>query len=390
MKSKHLCYNLLKGCDILNKSFSFYKFLARKFYKSRFQLEVNFNNFDPNREDAYILVGNHPCLHDGVYTSLFLKKPPKPIINAFMFTNKFTKFVLTKVYPSIAKRKGQSDIITVKSMMKTLNNGMGVMLFPEGNSSFYGKESDIPFSTVKFIKKMKKDVVIVKTDGAYLSAARWGRKSTKKGLVSMNFHVLYKGEDLKNTPLEQIYAEIKNAIKFNDFDWNRKRKHEYNPVNRALGLERFMYICPKCNSHQTISTEGNKIFCSKCGEIAIFNKYTLLEGLKFDNLVEWGELQEKEIPRLSKEKLYSKGYLFLEDTVKYKSKKIGFGDVSIINDTLYVQHRTKKYSFVLKEIKGLTLTKKDEVSFDYEEKTYMIKMQDPMLFYKIIKFKVGG
>ncbi len=374
----------------MNILYQFYRFLGKAFYKSRFELEVDFHDFNPKRKDPYILVGNHPCLHDGVYTSTVLKYPPKPIINAFMFTNKFMKFVLTKIYPSIAKRKGQSDIITVRSMMKTLNEGMGIMLFPEGNSSFYGKESTLPFSTVKLFKKMKKDIVICKANGAYLSAARWGRKSTKKGLVSMDFYTLFKGEELENMSLDLIYSELVSAIQFNDFDWNRERKHIYNPVNRALGLERFMFICPKCMAHQTLTTEGNKIFCDNCGEIAHFNPYSMLEGLEFDNLVEWGDLQEKEIPRLSKETLYSKGTFFLVDTVKYKSKEIGLVDVTLKDKELYVQHRTTKYSFVLEKIEGLALTKKDEVSFDYEEKTYIIKMQDPMLFYKIIKFKNGG
>ncbi|XMB73148.1 hypothetical protein RJI07_04340 [Mycoplasmatota bacterium WC30] len=368
----------------------FFSFLAKIFYRTKFNFKVNFNDFEPKREDAYILVGNHPCLHDGVYTSTYLKNPPAPVINTFMFTSKIWKYILTKLYPSIPKRKGQSDIITVRMMMKVIKNGRGVMLFPEGNSSYYGKESKIPYSTVKFMKKMKKDIVFCKTNGAYLSMPRWGSKQTRKGLIELNFYTLFKGKDLETLSLEEIETKINEAIEYNDFDWNRERKYIYKPKKRALGLERFIYICPKCKSHQTISTKGNKIYCSKCGEIAEFNKYSLLDGLPFDNLVEWGELQKKEWETLSKKTLYTSGIMFDVDMEKYTSEKIGIVDIKLFEEVLYVQHLLKEYSFDLEKIKGLTLTKKDEVSFDYEEKTYFIKMKDPMLFYDMIKYKIGG
>jgi ribosomal protein S27E len=361
----------------------------RQFYKGIFDFDVNYIDFDPNREDAYVLIGNHPCLHDGVYASTFLKNPPKPVINAFMFVSWAWKFLLTRVYPSIAKRKGQNDIVTVRSMMKTLNSGRGIMLFPEGNSSYFGEQSDVPFSTFKFLKKVEKDIVICKVNGAYLTAPRWGEVRTKKGKVEMNFIRLIKGEEIKNLSVEEISSKIIEAIKFNDFDWNREHKNIYKNIHRAEGIERFIYICPKCMSHQTITGKGNSVYCSKCGEIAKFNSYTLLEGLDFDNLVDWSKLQSKKIPELAKIELHTTGRMFDVDTTKYKQKRIGKVKVSIIDDELIAQHRKKKYSFGLDKIFGITLTRKDEVSFDYEEKTYFIKLKDPMLFYEIIKYKKG-
>lgn len=369
---------------------AFYRFLGKVFYKSRFKFEVKYDNFDPKRKDPYILIGNHPCLHDGVYASMYLKYPPMPVINTFMFVNKLMKFVLTKVYPSIPKRKGQSDIITVKSMMKVLSEGRGIMLFPEGNSSFYGEQSKIPFSTVKFIKKMKKDVVIIKTNGAYLTAPRWCKKATRKGLFSLRFYTLFRGDELKDLSLDEIYKSLQEALKFNDFDWNRERKYVYNPKKRALGLERFIYLCPKCNSYNTISTKGNKIYCSNCGEIAHFNKYSLLEGLDFDNLVEWGKLQKQEIPRISKDSLYTSGTMYEIDTDLYTSTIMGYVDIELIENSLYVQNKLNEFVFDLNNIVGITLTRKDEISFDYEDKTYLFNIERPMLFYDVIKYKIGG
>lgn len=367
-----------------------YRLILIRFYKSIFEIDIKFNDFDPQREDAYILVGNHPCLHDGVYISTYLKNPPKPIINTFMFTSKVWKFILTKMYPAIAKRKGQNDIITVRSMMKTIKTNRGVMLFPEGNSSFFGEQSKIPFSTYKFMKKMKKDVVVCKTNGAYLVTPRWAKKRVKKGLIEVNFHTLIRGEEISSLSVEEIEKTIIDAIKFNDFDWNREKKHSYGFKKRAHGIERFIYVCPKCMSHQTIYSKGNNVYCKKCGHIATFNDHVLLEGLDFDNLVEWDKLQKTQLEKISKLDLHSRGIMFKVDTVKQKGNKIGFVEASLIKNEFILQHRKQEYRFDLDKIIGLTLTKKDEVSFDYEEETYFIKMNDPMLFYDTIKYKDGG
>jgi len=356
------------------------------FYRTKFKFEVNYGDFDPKRTDPYFLIGNHSSLHDGLYTATFLKKYPYPVINAFMFVNKSMKFVLQKLIYSIPKRKGQSDISTIREMMKVVKKGRGIMLFPEGNSSYYGEQSTIPYSTVKLFKKFKLDVVICKTNGAFLTAPRWGDKNTHNGLIELNFKVLFKGEELENLSLDYIYEKLSEEIKFNDFDWNRKRKYLYKPKNRALGVENFIYVCPKCLSHQTIFTEKNNIHCKNCGKIANFNEYSLISGLPFDNLVEWNKLQKTKIPEIAKTEIKSEGMMYLVDTVKYKSKKLGKAYTKIFDNNLHANLKKSEFIFNLDLIAGLTLTKKREVSFDYEDKTFLFKLKDPMLYFDIINY----
>lgn len=368
----------------------FYRLLLKLFYQTRLNIQTTYKDFDPNRLDPYIMIGNHSSTHDGIIASMYLKRPPLPVINAFMFVHRAMKFVLTKIYPSIPKRKGQADLVTVRSMMKVIKNGRGILLFPEGNSSYYGVGSDFPISTIKFIKKMKLDVVISKTNGAYLTAPRWGDKMTRHGLIEVNFFRLYKGEELENLTVEAIYEAVKKAIRFNDFEWNRKRQYAYRPKKRAEGLERFIYLCPKCMRYQTIHTKGNRIYCSHCGEIAHFDEHTFIAGLPFDTLVEWGDLQARELPRIAKDTLHTTARMFDVDTTDYRSRLVGDVDVTLDTLGLYVQHRHEEYRFDLEDLSGLALTVKDEVSFDYQEKTYLFNMKDPMLFYDVIKFKLGG
>ncbi len=385
-----MCYNLIQGCDCMDIKEKISKFLVRQFYHSKFKFEVNYNDFDYKRTDPYFLVGNHSCLHDGLYTCTYVKKYPYPIINAFMFIDKKMKFVLQKIIYSVPKRKGQNDITTIREMMKIVKGGRGILLFPEGNSSFFGKESSIPFSTVKLFKKFKLDIVICLTQGAYLSAPRWGNKTTHNGLFSLNFYTLFKGEELANLSLEVIYEKLVDALRFNDFEWNKQRRYVYKPKRRAEGLESYIYICPKCLKHQTIHTDKNDIYCDNCGHIGFFDDFSLLGGLPFDNLIEWDELQKSQLPKIIENALYTNGSMYLVDTVNYESRALGYADLELINKQLYVQNKMKEFVFELDKLTGLTLTKKNEVSFDYEKGTYLFKLKDPMLFYDSINYLKGG
>ena len=359
------------------------------FYHSKFKFEVNYGNFNPKREDPYFLIANHASLHDGLFMATFLKKYPYPVINAFMFVNKSMRFVLQKLIYSIPKRKGQSDVYTIREMMTVVKSGRGVMLFPEGNSSYFGEQSTIPFSTVKLFKKFKLDVVVCKINGSYLSSPRWGEKITQNGLIELDFKVLYRGNELENHSLEEIYEKLVEEMKFNDFEWNRSHLYPYKPKERASGLENYIYVCPKCLKHQTISTVKNEIHCQNCGKIAHFDDYSLIKGLPFDNLIEWDKIQKLQLPKIVKNTLYSEGMMFDVDTTKYKSKKLGFANLQLTDQGIAVKMKKLEFKFEMAKISGLTLTRKNEVSFDYEDKTYLFKLKDPMLYFDVINYIKG-
>jgi len=359
------------------------------FYHSKFKFEVNYGNFNPKREDPYFLIANHASLHDGLFMATFLKKYPYPVINAFMFVNKSMRFVLQKLIYSIPKRKGQSDVYTIREMMRVVKSGRGVMLFPEGNSSYFGEQSTIPFSTVKLFKKFKLDVVVCKINGSYLSAPRWGEKITQNGLIELDFKVLYRGNELENHSLEEIYEKLVEEMKFNDFEWNRSHLYPYKPKERASGLENYIYVCPKCLKNQTISTVKNEIHCQNCGQISHFDDYSLIKGLPFDNLIEWDKIQKLQLPKIVKNTLYSEGMMFDVDTTKYKSKKLGYANLQLTDQGIVVEMKKLEFKFEMAKISGLTLTRKNEVSFDYEDKTYLFKLKDPMLYFDVINYIKG-
>jgi len=364
--------------------------LLAAFYRSRYRFQYRFTDFDPARQDPYILVGNHTCLLDGQFHSMPLDKYPYPVINSFVFTNGFMNFVLRKLITSIPKRKGQMDVTTIRAIMDTLKSGRGIMIFPEGNSSYFGKESPIMPGTAKFLKKMKKDVVFCKTHGGYLSRPRWSDHGIPGGLFDVHYYTLFTAAQLETLTVEEIDARLAEEMQFNDFDWNREQRHRYVGKHRAEGLERFIYGCPKCGRWQTLSGRGSSVRCDHCGTIARFNEYSLLEGVPWDNLVDWDRYQKTLLPEIVKTQLNSSGEMYDVDNATYRKKLLGRMSVTLWNGILRIWNKRRRYDIPLAEIAGLVLTRKDELSFDVGEKTYFFKFKDPMLFFDAINLLKGA
>lgn len=356
----------------------------------KYNFKFVYEDFDPKRKDPYILIANHPSLHDPLFVPLNLDKYPYPVTGNLLYTNPMYNFLLTKIAKSIAKRKGQSDVQAIRSILDTIHRKhRGIMLFPEGNSSYFGEQSDIPlFTTAKLIKKIKHEVVLAKINGGYLAAPRWGLRRHKA-----DFHILYKpllsSDEIKSLSIEQIEEVLNKSIAFNDYNWNREKKIIYNSHRKAFGINQYIYVCPKCNGIQTIKPHGNDILCNECGKIAHINPYELLEGLPFDNLIEWDKLQKKLIPEIIKKDIHATGRLIEIDFLK--KRRIVKGDMKIIlsNRIMILSNKKHQHEFHVDQIEGLVLTQKNFLSFDYGEKTFLIRISDPMLFMDSINYLKG-
>jgi len=368
----------------------FLHYLVKCFYGSRFKFKYTYDRFDPLRKDPYILIGNHVSLNDGLYTAVPLKRYPYPVVNAFMYTSPFMRFVLKRVIHSIPKRKGQNDTTTIRNMMDTIKKDLrGVMLYPEGNASFFGSESPIPYSTAKFLKKVKLDIVICHVSGGYLAAPRWG-KSIKGGLFEVKFKTLYTAKELEAVSIEELDQAIVKALRFNDFDWNREHHHIYKSKHRSEGLERYIYACPHCGEVQCLSTMGSKVYCQYCGEIAHFNDYSLIEGVPFDNLVDWDIYQKTRLPFVADKPFHSQGFLYQVTMEDMSNRKLGSHRIELKDRILTCTGKKHGLSMPIKDIVNLVLIKKNNLMFDYLDRTYYIRIQDPMLFLDVITYLKKG
>jgi len=354
-------------------------------FHSRFDLKYTYDDFDPKSTSPYLLIGNHATQHDPLIVGMVIKRYPYPVANSFLYTNPIFKWLLTHVVTSISKRKGQSDMQTIRLILNAVHKQKRpVMLFPEGNASYFGEQTETDYlPTAKLVKKLNVDIIVAKINGGYLAHPRWGFYR-KKGHFHTHFYRLFKADELNEMSVETIQKTLEEAMVFNDFEWNLKHQHHYRLKGRSNGIEHYLYYCPSCKETQTLYGQHEHIFCQNCGVIATFDKTSILNG-PYPSLIEWGKDQKNIIPKRILSPMVTKGMLYEVDNIKQKKYQLGFHNVIIENKVLMIETKPKR-QFDINRIKGEVITRKHNFSFDYEEKTYNFLLKDPMLILNTITY----
>jgi 1-acyl-sn-glycerol-3-phosphate acyltransferase len=361
------------------------KFFVKIYFLSRYDVDFVYGNFDPKKDGPYFLIGNHVLLMDAIFSNLGIKGYAVPVTNSFAYFGFLRRLALNNLIDSIVKRKGQSDIQTIKDIIKHVKMGDKISLYPEGNASYYGSNSDTVFSTAKLFKKLKVDVVSVLTQGGYLSKPRWRDKRLKKGKIVLTYSTLLTKEQLQDMTIEEINDVLIKGYEFNDYQWNKVEKNKYIGKNRLVGAERLLYGCPKCLSIDTMVTSGDTIRCSKCDLHGEINDFGFLNNLPFDNISDWGMFQEDLLRNKKQIEIKINCELFEVDFDKYKFNSIIRGTLSYNDRKFIIESNDKDVIFDFSKIKGTAFSEADQFSFDYEEKTYTIVSNSPKLLLDLTK-----
>lgn len=277
------------------------------------------DGFRFTRKEPFLLLANHTFLFDVVHVPLRLWKSPMIVASEELFVRQPTKFLFKWVAPVIPKSKGASDLRTAKGIIGSVKKGYPVLIFPEGDTTFYGETKNIEFATMKLIKKLKVDVVVCNVKGGYLSKPRWAEGKRKKRIVHMDYHIVIKKEELKALSLDEIYEKISKAMYHNAYDFQRIHMHKHPGKELAKGLENILYVCPECQGINTLETFGNTIVCSACQNQGLMNEYGFIEGFQFDNTIDWDYYQRGFQKELRASTIKSSGMLYFvrfEDSVK--------------------------------------------------------------------------
>jgi hypothetical protein len=357
-----------------------------KFYFVRaYKLKYVFNNFNPKRDGPYFLIGNHVHFLDAFFSSFPIKGYGIPVVNSFLLTGMWQRFILTVVVEAIGKRKGQSDIKTIKDIRKNIEKGNVISIYPEGNASYYGDSTESVYATAKLLKKQKIDVVCAKTKGAYFAKPRWRKTKAIKPYMEIEMSTLFTGKQLEDLSVEEIYKKMIASYYQNDYEWNKDKKIIYKGKNRLKGAERVIYGCPKCGSINTINTSGDSITCDNCDLLGTINDYGFIEGTKYDNFIDWGTFQEELLKRKLDEKIEFGVKVIRINLSEFK--KFNLGQANLIYEKKMFTLKNKKIDlkFNIKNMIGPAYTKYDEFSFDYENETYMFISENPKLLLDITK-----
>lgn len=271
----------------MNGRFPFVPGLARltysKIYVKKNKITVtNENNIDL-KKGPYILLSNHCGAYDPIIIGSVLPVYVRWVTGAYLFKTKLMNLIFNKFARCIAKQQGRSDFSTIREMQRAIKQNDNVGLFPEGTRTWDGDMMPVNYKTLaKMIRTFKTDVIFVNLEGCYAQQPRWASSYRKGQSINVNFKSRLAAEEIGAMDLDSLQTVIEKGLAFSNDDWKKKVPYIYESDRRAEGAQRLFYMCPKCESIGTITTEGNTICCSHCNAKAVVTEKDDIKSEDYD------------------------------------------------------------------------------------------------------------
>lgn len=358
--------------------------LNRK-YKVKFTYDYDLKAI---KKKPTILLSAHASRLEFIYTVYGFKRKDLNVVCGFQNIIKKGIYGLFIKLGVISKYLYQPDFMCVKNMIKVLKRNGAIGLFPEGIQSTSGSTHPINPATVQFIKSSRANIVVCSSKGAYLATNRYS-SDRKKGKIEINYNLLYTPDMLENLTNEQIYKELLEKIKYNDFDFNKVARNKYiGKKPNAFGLDKILYKCPNCKDEHTLFVENDTIKCNSCGFSALINEYYDLVKISGENcpsnIDEWFKWQRRCVQNKVKDdnfKLFLEGSLCTLRLDKLrkapKNRKIlSVGSCVLTNRTLkfdgMLNGEKVDFNFEMEAIYSITFSTKGFLEFYYKNDYFML------------------
>jgi 1-acyl-sn-glycerol-3-phosphate acyltransferase len=245
----------------------------------------------------YLVLAGHSSWLDYLITGASMFPVRMNYVGAYNF---FRDRLLNSVFGLlgvIPRRQFTSDLSSIMMMKYCVDNKRVVAIFPHGCLSNEGRPGGFAgIGIAKLIKFLRVPVVVIKTDGAYLTRPRWSRKA-RRGRIESKIIPILTIEEIDALSNRQIYGMVTRAIDFDDYKWQRQRMIPYKGKNPAQGADFVLYRCPKCHNEFTLRTKESRMFCTMCGNAVRMNRYLLFEPesedtVYFDGIDRWYDFQK--------------------------------------------------------------------------------------------------
>lgn len=248
--------------------------------------KIEFDTSEINKiEGPYLLLSNHPSPFDAFYlVDQLYPQRFALVLNRDFFRKKINNHILRQM-GVIPKKLFSPDVETIRLILKSVKQGFPIIMCPEGRLSIDGVNYRSTLETGKLIKKLKIPVVLVTINGAYLSKPKWRKKYMRAPIKIETKRILNKEQiDLLN--YEEIDSIIDECLYYNDFAYAKKDNIVYKNSQKAKGLDKVFYRCPKCHHEHVMQTNVNIIYCQECNfKLEIDDNYSFKENeMMFSNI----------------------------------------------------------------------------------------------------------
>ena len=354
--------------------------LMHRFLLRRFALEA-----EPCRADGpCLIIANHVTNWDPLLLAMsFPDKPIRFVASEHIFRHGFISRLLMWLVAPIPRRKAASGADTVMAVLRALRDGESVCIFAEGDATWDGLTHPVFPATGKLARMSGVTLVTYRLEGGYLTSPRWAI-NRRRGKMRGAAVKIYSPEELKAMKGPEITAGIDRDL-FEDA-WSRQRREHvrYAGRDRAEGIERGFFICPKCGGMETIRGAGDHVKC-ECGLDLLYTE----EGFfsppdPIETLSEWEMLQTVALRRILRDtggEIFSDpGLRFRKIGEGHRETELGEGTLRQYPDALLCADRR----FPLAEIDSMAMVKANILLFSVGDDYYEIRASKPCCLRKYL------
>ena len=216
----------------------------------------------------------------------------------------------------ICKRKFTNDVLLVRQLKRTIDNGDIAVIYPEARYSLCGTTAILPESLGKMCRLLGVPVVSLICHGHHVNAPFWNTRNRGVAPTEAEMTLLFTAEQLKTTPVDQINARIEEAFRYDDFRWQKEKGIRIDYKKRAEGLEKVLYQCPACGKEYGMRSRGAELSCSHCGKVWDMDELGELharEGkTEFSHIPDWYEWERANVRAEVDAGTYNSGDLFVD------------------------------------------------------------------------------
>jgi len=246
------------------------------------------------RKGNFIALANHTTNLDSMFLGISFKQHMYFVAGEQLFRMGWISTLLRVFLNPIKRMKAKTEAKTAVNMLRALQAGHNICMFPEGSCTWNGETSTIIQSTAKLIKKAGVTLITYRVEGGYPTMPRWS-KSIRPGRMTGVIGNIYEPEQLKIMTVDEIYNKICEDLYVNSVTMSDR--YEYKGKTLAENLETALFICPKCNGISTY-TSKNDMFTCTCGVKLKYDTHCRLNDMEhkdfpFISVLEWDKWQRE-------------------------------------------------------------------------------------------------
>ena len=237
------------------------------------------------------------------------------------------------------------------------------------------------------------NVVVCSSQGAYLATNRYS-SDRKKGYIGMRYRLLFTPKELEVLTEEQIHEQLLQAIRYNDFAFNRGARHTYvGKKPNAFGIDSILYLCPACRGEHTLRVQEDAVVCESCGfRVRVNEYYDLVEPTSpscpadIDAWYKWQRRCVADQVQASEFEMTLRGSLCalrLDKLKKWPKNTIplSVGTARLTRDGLSfsgtLNGKAADFDFSARSVYSLTLSTKGYLEFYCNNEYYMLIPEQP-------------